>query len=145
MRNLLLVAIAPLLIAAAPVNPEADVKAAARAFDQAQLSGDKAALERMVADDFLMIDGAGQKNDRNDFIAGWTSPGTTYEPLAVHDPVYVPLGPTAAIVGGRVELKGAENGKPFVSRFHFSDVFAWRDGRWQVVFVQVTRTPAPAT
>ena len=141
MRTLLLTAVAPLLIAAAP-TPETDVKAAARAFDQAQLSGDRAALERMVADDFLMIDGAGQKNDRKEFIAGWTSPGTTYEPLVIHDPVYVPLGPTAALVGGRVELKGAENGKPFVSRFHFSDVFAWRDGRWQVVFVQVTRTPA---
>lgn len=143
MRNLMLTALAPLLIAAAPANPEAEVRAAAKAFDQAQMSGDKAAMDRFLASDFLMVNGAGQKNDRNDFIAGWTTPGTTYEPLVIHDPVFVSLGPTAAIVGGRVELKGAENGKPFVSRFHFSDVFAWRDGRWQVVFVQVTKTPAP--
>lgn len=142
MHTLLLAVAAPLLIAAAP-TPEAEVKAAAKAFDQAQLAGDKAVLGRMVADDFIIVRGSGRQGGKQDFIAGWTMPGTTFEPIQIQDPVYVPLGPQAAIVGGRVELRGSTNGKPFVERFHFSDVFAWRDGRWQVVFVQVTSTPAP--
>lgn len=142
MNALLLALAASLLIAGAPPAPT-DVKAAARAFDAAQLSGDRKALERMVADDFLIVSGSGQRSGKQDFIAGWTTPGTTYEPIRIQEPVHVPLGPEAAIVGGRVELRGAENGKPFVHRFHFSDVFAWRDGRWQVVFVQVTPTAAP--
>lgn len=142
MRHLLLALVAPLLIAAAP-DTESEVKAAAQAFDQAQLAGDKAVLERMVADDFIIVRGSGRRADKRDFIAGWTTPGVTFQPLQIQDPVYVRLGPDAAIVGGRVELHGAENGKPFVERFHFSDVFARRAGRWQVVFVQVTPTPKP--
>jgi hypothetical protein len=140
-KYLLAAAVAPLLMAAAPA-PDVDVKVAAAAFDKAQLSGDKAALDRFVADDFVIVRGSGRRGGKADFIAGWMTPGVTFEPLQILDPVFVPLGPTAAIVGGRVELKGAENGKPFVERFHFSDVFQWRDGRWQVVFVQVTPTPA---
>lgn len=143
MRRLLTAAfLAPLLMAAAPA-PEVDVRAAAAAFDRAQLTGDKAAMERFVAQDFIIVRGSGQRVGRDDFIAGWLTPGVTFEPLTILDPVFVPLGPQAAIVGGRVELRGAENGKPFVERFHFSDVFAWRDGRWRVVFVQVTPTPTP--
>ncbi|MDP3852806.1 nuclear transport factor 2 family protein [Phenylobacterium sp.] len=142
MRHLLTAALfAPLLIAAAPA-PDTDVRSAAKAFDQAQLSGDKAALERFLAQDFIIVRGSGKQVGREDFIAGWLTPGVTFEPLTIFDSVFVPLGPQAAIVGGRVELRGAENGKPFVERFHYSDVFAWRDGRWQVVFVQVTPTPA---
>ncbi|WP_309642832.1 nuclear transport factor 2 family protein [Phenylobacterium sp.] len=143
MRRLLTAAaLAPLLIAAAPA-PDLDVKAAAAAFDRAQLTGDRAAMERFLAKDFVIVRGSGKQAGREDFISGWLTPGVTFEPLTILDPVFVPLSPQAAIVGGRVELKGAENGKPFVERFHFSDVFAWRDGRWQVVFVQVTPTPAP--
>ena len=142
MRNLLVVAaLAPLLIATSPA-PDIDVKAAAKAFDQAQLTGDRAALERFVAPDFVIVRGSGKQAGREDFIAGWLTPGMKFEPLTILDPVFVPLGPQAAVVGGRVELRGTENGKPFVERFHYSDVFAWRDGRWQVVFVQVTPTPA---
>lgn len=143
MRRLLTAGLfAPLLIAAAPA-PDMDVRSAAKAFDQAQLSGDKAALERFLAQDFVIVRGSGKHADRADFIAGWLTPGMSFEPLTILDPVFVPLSPQAAIVGGRVELRGSENGKPFVERFHYSDVFAWRDGRWQVVFVQVTPTPAP--
>ncbi|MDP3745925.1 MAG: nuclear transport factor 2 family protein [Phenylobacterium sp.] len=140
MRHLLTAALfAPLLIAAAP-TPDMDVRSAAKAFDQAQLTGDKAALERFLARDFIIVRGSGKPAGRDDFIAGWLTPGVTFEPLTILDPVFVALGPQAAIVGGRVELRGTENGKPFVERFHYSDVFAWRDGRWQVVFVQVTPT-----
>lgn len=143
MRHLLTAALfAPLLIAAAPA-PDMDVRSAAKAFDQAQLTGDKAALERFLAPDFVIVRGSGKQAGRDDFIAGWLTPGMTFEPLTILDPVFVALGPQAAIVGGRVELRGTENGKPFVERFHYSDVFAWRDGRWQVVFVQVTPTPTP--
>lgn len=79
MHTLLLAVAAPLLIAAAP-TPEAEVKAAAKAFDQAQLAGDKAVLGRMVADDFIIVRGSGRQGGKQDFIAGWTTPGTTLSP-----------------------------------------------------------------
>lgn len=56
-------------------------------------------------------------------------------------PTYTQLGADAAVVGGEVMLRGSENGKPLASHFRFADTFAWRDGRWQVVHVQVTPIP----
>lgn len=47
-----------------------------------------------------------------------------------------------AILGGVVELKGLDGGKPFSQRIRFSDFWEENaDGRWQVVYIQVTRLP----
>lgn len=144
MRRLAALLAVPLLMAAGPA-PDAptDVRAAARAFDQAQISGDVATMERFLAKDFMIVRGSGRRDDRAGFIAGWTTPGMTFQPIEIKNPIHVPLGPDAAIIGGDVVLRGTEGGKPFVERFYFSDVFQWREGRWQVVFVQVTTLPAP--
>jgi len=70
---------ASLLALAAPAfgqeRPDnAEVLAVARAFDDAQLHGDRAVLERMLAADFLLVHGSGRVGDRKDFIDGFTDP-----------------------------------------------------------------------
>ena len=42
---------------------------------------------------------------------------------------------------GEAVLWGTENGERFSDHFVFADVFEWRDGRWQVIYIQVTRLP----
>ena len=72
--------LAALLLAAIPAlaqapGDNAEVRAAAKAFDQAQRHGDRAALERLLAPAFLFVRGSGRVGDRADFIAGFTAPG----------------------------------------------------------------------
>lgn len=112
---------------------------AANAFDQAQLSGDRAALERMVADDLIFIDGSGKRLGKKDFIDGWTTPGDSYEPLILVDRVVIKLGPNVGVVNAETMLKGSSSGKPFSSRFRFADTFRRENGKWQAVHIQVTR------
>ncbi len=140
---MLLLAAAALSASLAPAHAEARAPAAvvafADAFDRAQLAQDGAALERMVADDLVFIDGSGARRDKKAFIAGWTGPGDRFEPIRLIDRTFTRLGPDAWIVGAQVTLKGSSDGKPFSSRFRFADTFRRSSGRWQAVHIQVTR------
>lgn len=126
-------------IAQAPDN--AQVRAAADAFDLAQQTGDRAALDRLIAPDFLFVRGSGRVGGRQDFIDGFTGPGQKLEPLRIEDPLFLRVSPDVAIVGGEAWVKGTDNGKPFAEHFRYADTFARRDGRWVVIYVQVTGLP----
>lgn len=55
---------------AAPDAPAPDIvvlRAFADAFDAAQIAQDRAALDRMVADDLVFIDGSGQRSGKASF------------------------------------------------------------------------------
>lgn len=112
-------------------------------FDRAQLTKDRAALETMVADDLVFIEGNGRRSGKAAFILGWTGADERYDPIALVDRVVVPLGPDAGIVGAETVLRGVSAGKPFSSHFRFADTFKRVRGRWQAVHIQVTRIPAP--
>lgn len=132
---------AALLAGAAPPDGNADVRAAAAAFDGAQQRGDRATLERMLAPDFLFVRGSGRIGDRRDFIEGFAGLGIVLQPFAITDRLLLRVAPDVAVVGGEGRIRGTENGKPFSSHFRYSDTFARRDGRWIVVYTQVTALP----
>ena len=123
----------------ATAAPDASLIAFADAFDRAQLAQDRAAMERMIADDLVFIDGSGKRQGKKEFIEGWMTPGDRYDPLALMDRVIVPLGPDGAVVNAETNLTGISGGKRFASRFRFADSFRRAGGSWQVAHVQVTR------
>jgi len=138
---------ASLLALAAPavgqVRPDnAEILAAAQAFDDAQLHGDRATLERMLAADYLLVHGSGRVGDRKDFIDGFTDPKSHLEPFQITDRLFLRPSPDTAIVGGEARVRGTDDGKPFSQHFRYSDVFARRNGQWVVVYTQVTPLPA---
>jgi uncharacterized protein DUF4440 len=128
--------------AAGPVVPAADpipvVKAAATEFDHAQLVGDRATIDRFLATDFVFVRGAGVVSDRNAFIAAFTDPKTHLEPFTIEHPVALRLADTAVLIGGEATLRGSDDGQPFAEHIRYADIFQLRDGRWQVVYTQVT-------
>jgi ketosteroid isomerase-like protein len=129
---------------ASPVAPralETEVKATAKAFDDAQLRKDRAALEQYLARDMVFVRGSGKLSGRDDFLATFTAPDLELAPYVITNPVFVPLGDHAALVGGEAIMSGKEKGEPFTEHFRYADIFAWRDGRWQCVYAQVTMIP----
>lgn len=121
----------------------AAIRAAAQAFDDAQLHGDRAVLERMLAPDFLLVRGSGRIGDKADFIAGFTDPKSHLEPFEITDRLFIRPSSDTAIVGGEARVRGTDNGKPLAEHFRYSDMFAKRDGQWIVVYTQVTPLPLP--
>ena len=63
-------------------------------------------------------------------------------PYVITNPVFVQLGDQAGLVGGEAVMSGKEAGATFSEHLRYADIFVWRDGRWQCVYVQVTMLPA---
>ena len=130
----------PGLALAAPLP--ADLAAAAHAYDAAQVNGDRAALERLVADDYVLVNGAGQVQGKAQLIADYVAPGFKLDPFTIEEPVEKMLGDTA-LLGGRVNMTGTDGGQRFALVVRFVDTWAKRDGQWRVVYSQVTRVAKP--
>lgn len=126
-------------VAQTPERETASLRAFADAFDAAQIAQDRAALETMVADDLVFIDGSGQRLDKAAFIAGWTGADDDYDPVALTDRVTLPLGRDAGLASAEAILSGRSAGKPFRVRIRFTDIFRRHGDGWQASYIHVTR------
>lgn len=122
----------------APID-RAEMIRIADAFDQAQLAKDQKALEAMVDDELVFIQGSGKRSGKADFISGWTGAGDRFDPIVLIDRTVTPLTPDSFVVSAETTLSGVSGGQSFSSHFRFSDTFRRRNGRWQAVHIQVTR------
>jgi hypothetical protein len=113
----------------------ADLAAAATAYDLAQFHADRAALERALADDYTLLSSSGRMQTKAEFIAGQTDPASKTTGLVL-DVDVKKVWADGAVLGGTADVKGVDHGKPFAARLRFSDIWAKRGGRWQVIFTQ---------
>lgn len=140
-----------LLLAAALVTAETemprypdlppDLAAAAVAFDKAQVTADGAALREVLADDYLLVNSRGQHESKADFIRDYTAPGFTFAPFRIEQQV-IRVWADGAVLGGVVDAHGMSDGKPYAVRLRFTDIWARRNGKWQVIFTDASRAPA---
>ncbi|RZJ04333.1 MAG: nuclear transport factor 2 family protein [Brevundimonas sp.] len=137
--------LAALFVLAAPTAALAqvppDLARDAHEYERAQIEGDGAALERLIADDYVLVGGDGSRTDKAAHIAEFTAPEMDLQPVTVREAVEH-VWPNGAALGGTVDIVGAYAGAPFRQTLRYIDVWALRDGRWQVVYGQATRVPA---
>ena len=128
------------ILAAASVALPADLAKAAHDYDQAQVTSNKAELQRLIADDYVLHNSGGQVQDKTSFIADQVAPGYKLEPFTVEEKVEKLMG-DAAILGGVARAQGTAGGETFDVKLRFIDVWQKRNGAWKVVFSQATRVP----
>jgi ketosteroid isomerase-like protein len=114
----------------------ADLAARVHAYDEAQVKGDRAALEDLVADDYVLIDSRGQRQSKADLIRDYTKAGFKLEPFVVEEPVELAWS-DGAVMGGVARLRGVDDGQAYDVRLRFSDIWAKRQGKWRVVYTHV--------
>jgi hypothetical protein len=119
----------------------ADLAKAAADFDLGQVKGDAAILSRVLADDYLLVNSQDKREDKAQFIADYTAEGFTMEPFAIDDQV-IKVWSDGAVLGGAVTMKGMSEGKPYSVRIRFSDIWAKRGGKWQVIYTHANRVAA---
>lgn len=117
-----------------------DLAAAATAYDLAQFHADRAELERLLADDYTLAGSNGRNQTKAEFIDDSTAPGSKTSDLAITQQVRK-VWSDGAVLGGMFDARGTDRGKPFAMKGRFVDVWAKRDGRWQVIFTQAHRVP----
>jgi len=139
----------PLCVAPLAARTAADAKTAivealtrqSDAWDKAIVKKDRAAVAANMADDFRSIDGAGTVEDKPAFVAGLMDEKLTIDPYTVED-FDVRLFGDTALLSGHTRMTGRFDGKPFTSHYRYIDIYAKRNGRWQIVSVQITRLSA---
>ena len=126
---------------AADVPP--DLRTAVEDYDHAQVKADGVELRRLVADDYVLINSNGQVQNKAQLIADYLDPNYKIEPYQVLEPVEK-VWNDGAVMGGLVHLKGTSGGKPFAVTLRFADIWAKRNGKWQVIYTHVSK-PEPGT
>jgi hypothetical protein len=132
--------LALLLAAAASAHVPPDLAAAVAAYDKAQIDSDRAELERLLADDYLLVNSSGATETKVQLIADYTASGFDLEPFTVEQPVEK-VWKDGAVMGGIATLRGTDGGKRYEVRLRFADIWARRGGRWRVIYTQVARAP----
>ena len=116
----------------------ADLATAVKDYDEAQIHGNKAELLRLVADDYTLVNSSGRIQNKAELIADYTAPGYKIEPFEIMQPVEK-VWSDGAVMGGVVDLRGIDGGKPFTVKLRFADIWAKRNGKWQVIYTHVSR------
>ena len=136
-------ATAILVLSAAPalaVELPPDLAKAVQDYDRAQIHNDIPTLERLVADDYVLVNSNGTVENKQQFLADFNLPGFRIDPYVVEQPVHKVWG-DAAVIGGLVHLSWTQDGKHQTRLLRVAYVWAKRNGHWQATYAQVTRVP----
>jgi hypothetical protein len=139
-RWVLLIAAVACFAQANAAEVPADLAQAVKDYDEAQIHGNKAELQRLVADDYTLVNSSGRVQSKAELIADYTTPGYKIEPFEIMQPVEKAWS-DGAVMGGVVNLRGIDGGKPFSVTLRFADIWAKRNGKWQVIYTHVSKPP----
>jgi hypothetical protein len=97
------------------------------------VDGDRRFIEGLLSDDWTVIDQAGRVLSKQQVLGEtFTSTERRIEAMVVDD-VKVRLLGGAAVATGRTRATGSYRGQSATVTLRFTDVFQFRDGRWQIV------------
>lgn len=147
MKKILVLAVLALAASPALALPDysdlpADLAKAAAQYDEAQLHNDGRTLNRLLADDYKLVSRAGTVLDKAQFVAHSTDPNFKLLPFTIEQPLHT-VWTDGAVLGGKVDYRFVDHGKPGAQLLLFADIWAKRSGVWRVVYTQVSAAKAP--
>ncbi len=98
----------------------------------AELKTDLAFFERILADDFIMLDPDGVVLTKGQYIANLKSGESVFTSIA-SDNIRVHLYGDTAVVFGRETLKGKSKGADISGQYLWTDTWVKIDGHWECV------------
>jgi ketosteroid isomerase-like protein len=129
-------------VAAQTANVEQTLLQLERDWEQANVKNDAAALERILAPEFVSTDSDGRLTTRAEGFARRKSGEVKFTAFTQDDYKVQVIGDTA-IVTGRSTIKGVRDGKELSGQERWTDVFVRRSGRWQAVATHSSRIARP--
>jgi ketosteroid isomerase-like protein len=117
-----------------------EVEAVERARFKAWIAADAAAMRPMLGEDLVYCHSTGQCQNKDEIVASIASRDTIYHAM---DIVYMKprLVDGAVVINGKLNIRAESGGKVAEFQGIYTDVYAKRDGRWQLVSWQSTRVP----
>lgn len=101
---------------------------------------DIATLNELIADDLVYTHSSARLDTKQSLIGNMESGSTVYTSVVPSDVKAQDLGDTVVLTGS-CKISVNAGGRPNSFGVRFTDVYARRNGRWQMVTWQSTRTP----
>lgn len=120
-------------------NMPPDLAAAIEEYDQATFRNDIAMLEKLVAEDYMLVNSDSSVQDKQSYLADFTVPGFKLDPYVMEEPVLKMWGNTA-LIAGRLHLSWTQSGTRQNRLVRIAHVWAKHDGYWRLAFTQLTRS-----
>ncbi|GJL94031.1 MAG: hypothetical protein DHS20C05_04360 [Hyphococcus sp.] len=114
-----------------------DVEAAILQFAEAYRSGDVAAVDQLIAEDYSHINNGGEPIDRTDYMAwnnlraGHLKKGEWRIDQYEVTELVITTHELSAVATGRVIAKGERNGKQWNSDVRFTNLWIKESGHWR--------------
>jgi hypothetical protein len=113
--------------------------AADREFFGALSRGSTEDLDRVIADDFILVEVmGGSEITKSSLLAAIQSGQLKFGPIEPTD-VRVRVYQTTAIITGRTEMRGQFGETPFATKSRYTHVYVEQQGRWRLVAAQGTQ------
>lgn len=128
--------------AASSSDDQKTVAALDTEYQAAVKANDAATMDRILADDFVLVTGSGKKYTKTDLLDEARSGRVQYEHQEDTEQTVRVWGDTA-VVTAKLWEKGTDSGKPFDKTAWFSDTYVRTSGGWRYVFAQ-SSLPLPA-
>lgn len=127
-----------------PANAADDAKAVAaldKQYQAAVKANDVATMDRILAEDFVLVNGRGRVSTKADLLKAAREKTTTYENQDEEEGSQkVRVWGDTAVVTALLSIKGTESGSPVDYQLWFSDTYARvPGGGWRYVFGQASR------
>lgn len=106
-------------------------------YQAAVARNDASTMDRILADNFVLVTGTGKVYSKGDLLAEARSHSVLYARQDDRERTVRVYGDTA-IVTAKLMAKGSENGKPFDYHLWFSDVYVRQSNGWRYVFGQAS-------
>ena len=104
-------------------------------YQAAVKKNDAATMERLLADDFVLVTGSGRTHTKSDLLQEARSGRIIYE-RQEDTAQKVRVWGDAAVITAKLWEKGTDNGKPFDCTLWFTDIYVRTATGWRYVFGQ---------
>ena len=113
---------------------EQQVLKAGQEYAQMIKNQDAAAIERILADEYIYTNEKGKVQNKTENLAGYKTNQYKFETNEISDRKVRVIGNGAAVETGTVRYKGTnKDNKPFEGSERYTTTWVWRGGRWQIV------------
>ena len=118
---------------------EGEVLEANREYIEAHMNRDVAALDRLLAEEFVIAGQYGRATSKRQRLAVLADPDFSFVAIESSD-ARVTAGERTGEVSGQAVLRGSYRGREYTSPpYRYTRRFEKRDGRWQLVGVEVSK------
>ena len=108
-------------------------------YQAAVFRNDAATMDRILADDFILVLGNGSVHDKAELLAGARAASITWEEQReIDDSQTVRVWGDTAVVTAKLWVKGTSGGKSFDRKLWFSDTYVRTKDGWRYVFGQAS-------